>query len=511
MVSVHSGVMSSPTSFSYTTKPLSLTVHLSSPARSYTLTQLPLLLLSFLLLLLLLYLMLPPWLVTLTKYLTYLTLPASLLYLTYKHLLTPTSPSTRKPVYPSYYEAPGGHKSCISWQVDPAEQERIDRLRGPSHASQLPPSPEQRLAAVLEEDEAAADHPRPSTSAKTVEEHKEREEDAAVRLSAEEKARKAVHYSRVHAELIQTEVTYTSSLRACVDCYILPLQQKCNAGELKLTPADASTLFSNLTAILSFHLLLLSDLQATSPPSIGQVFLKYADYLKMYSAYISNYSASLTLVSRLSSQSAFNRFLTAQRQRPQAHGLDLMSYLIQPIQRIPRYEMLLTQLVRFAPYPSAADGLSQALTKVHAIACLVNERKREAENASLVLEIQHRMRGREVRGGEAGLLQPSRKMVRVGEVRVVGKGRAGGKRLWVLLTDLLVVCKEDYEWKEDVRGRDVVGVEEGEGRGEVALRYKEKEGKGKEVRVVAALPDEEARQSWLISLRQFQQQSQGTK
>ena len=501
--------MSSSASFSYTNQPLSLTVHLSSPSRSYTLTQLPILALSSLLLLSLLYLMLPPWLVSLTKYLTYLTLPASLLYLTYRHLLSLPSSSTRKaqPIYPSYYEAPGGHKSCISWQVDPAEQERIDRLRGPSHPPAHPATtPEQRLAAVLEEDapNPAPSHPSPL---KPTEEHKEREEDTTAREAAEEKARRTVHYSRVHAELIQTEVTYTSSLQACVDNYIQPLQQRVNSGELKLSPTDVSVLFSNLTAILAFHLLLLADLRTASPPTVGSVFNKYADYLKMYSAYISNYSHSLTLVSKLSSNAAFTRFLSTQRARPTTHGLDLMSYLIQPIQRIPRYEMLLSQLVRFAPYDSAADSLGLALSKVHAIACLVNERKREAENASLVLEIQHRMKGR--KGGGEGLLQPSRKMVRVGEVKVVGgggRGGKGGKRVWVLLTDLMVVCKEDYEWVGDVRARDVVGVEEGEGKGEVALRYLDKEGKGKEVRMVAVMADEEARQSWLISLKQFQQQ-----
>ena len=491
-------------SFSYTSKPVSITLHLCSPPRAYTLQQLPLLLLLSSILLLTLSLMLPPWLLTIAKHLSFLASTASLAYLSYASL-QPSSPSPSSPptIFPSYYAAPGGHKSCISWQVDPAEQERIDRLQ--SAAPHPPSSSEQRLTTLLEQDDED-DAPAPR---KPREEHKERVEDTRAREATEEKARKATAYQRVHAELLHTEQTYTKSLQSAVDCYLLPLQQRVNSGELKLTTQDASTLFSNLSAILSFHLLLQADLASTPADHVGEVFLKYADYLKMYTVYVSNYSQCLALVSKLSMQKDFARFLSTQRNGRNSGGLDLMSYLIQPIQRIPRYEMLLTQLVKFAPYASAGQSLSSALTKIHGIALLVNERKREAENASFILEIQHRMKGREVK---ESLLQPSRKLVRVGEVlmaRMEGEGKKAkrGKAkqvVWVLLTDLLVMCKEDYEWREEVRARDVVRVEDAEGKA-VGVVWKEKDGKGKEVSAVVELADEEGKQSWLCSLRQYQQ------
>ena len=87
--------------------------------------------------------------------------------------------------------------------------------------------------------------------------------------------------------------------------------------------------------------------------------------------------------------------------------------------------MLLQQLIKYAPYKQAADTLTTALNKVHAIAVLVNERKREAENASIILEIQHTIKNR---ASNEPLLQPSRKMVKMGEVSVAvreGGGEAG--------------------------------------------------------------------------------------
>ena len=177
------------------------------------------------------------------------------------------------------------------------------------------------------------------------------------------------------------------------------------------------------------------------------------------------------------------------------------------IQRIPRYEMLLQQLVKYAPYKAAADSLTSALNKVHAVAVLVNERKREAENASIILEIQHTIKNRDVK---ETLLQPSRKMVKMAELTVLvresdGKRVAGGgkRSVWVLLTDVLVVCKEDYEWREEVKGRDVLRVSEGDGR-QVEVTWRE-EGKKKDQRMVAEVDSEDERQSWLQALRAYQQ------
>ena len=174
--------------------------------------------------------------------------------------------------------------------------------------------------------------------------------------------------------------------------------------------------------------------------------------------------------------------------------------------------MLLQQLIKYAPYKQAADSLTSALNKVHAVAVLVNERKREAENASIILEIQHTIKNRDVK---ESLLQPSRKMVKMAEVSVIvreSEGRratgGGGKRsVWVLLTDVLVVCKEDMEWREEVKGRDVLRVSEGDGR-QVEVTWREEGKKSKEQRMVAEVDSEEERQAWLEALNRYQQSTQ---
>lgn len=174
--------------------------------------------------------------------------------------------------------------------------------------------------------------------------------------------------------------------------------------------------------------------------------------------------------------------------------------------------MLLQQLVKYAPYKQSADSLTSALNKVHTIAVLVNERKREAENSSIILEIQHTIKNRD---SKESLLQPSRKMIRMSEVSVTqresegggGKrvsGGSGRRGVWVLLTDVLVVCKEDYEWREEVKGRDVLSVGEGDGK-QVEIVWREEGKKSKEQRMVAEVDSESERQAWLEALRRYQQ------
>ena len=177
--------------------------------------------------------------------------------------------------------------------------------------------------------------------------------------------------------------------------------------------------------------------------------------------------------------------------------------------------MLLQQLIKYAPYKQATDSLTSALNKVHAVAVLVNERKREAENASIILEIQHTIKNRDVK---ESLLQPSRKMVKMAELTVLvreseGKKVAGGggkRSVWVLLTDVLVVCKEDYEWREEVKGRDILQVIEGEGR-QVEVTWREEGKKSKEQRMVAEVESEEEKDSWLQALRGYQQSAAAQK
>ena len=93
-----------------------------------------------------------------------------------------------------------------------------------------------------------------------------------------------------------------------------------------------------------------------------------------------------------------------------------MAYLIMPIQRIPRYVMLLSDLLKHTD-PSHPDykQLEQAVTKVEGVARYINEKKREDENMKRLLVINKSIEGT----FEDPLVQPHRKFVREGALELV--------------------------------------------------------------------------------------------
>jgi len=105
-----------------------------------------------------------------------------------------------------------------------------------------------------------------------------------------------------------------------------------------------------------------------------------------------------------SNQSALS---TAQRKRikgylkrcrvsPRHSQLNLEAYLLLPIQRIPRYKMLLEQLVRSTPPKpnSYDDPLDRALNEIAGLAMNMNEGKRDAEWRKKLVQWQSRIRGK---------------------------------------------------------------------------------------------------------------------
>ena len=93
-----------------------------------------------------------------------------------------------------------------------------------------------------------------------------------------------------------------------------------------------------------------------------------------YSEYASNHSAAMQVLSRLSDNSKFTSFLAKASQNPLCRGHTLESLLILPIQRIPRYRLLLQELLKHTP-PSHPDAppLNQSLAITCDVALHVNE------------------------------------------------------------------------------------------------------------------------------------------
>uniref|UniRef100_A0A4W3J5E4 Rho guanine nucleotide exchange factor 25 n=1 Tax=Callorhinchus milii TaxID=7868 RepID=A0A4W3J5E4_CALMI len=164
--------------------------------------------------------------------------------------------------------------------------------------------------------------------------------DAAHELN-EEKRKSARRKEFIMAELIQTEKAYVRDLRECLETYLWEM----TSGVDEIPPGIVNKdniIFGNMPEIYEFHNnIFLKELEKYEqlPEDVGHCFVTWADKFHMYVTYCRNKPDSTQLI--LEHAGAY--FDEIQ----QRHGLanSISSYLIKPVQRITKYQLLLKELL----------------------------------------------------------------------------------------------------------------------------------------------------------------------
>ncbi|KFQ13277.1 FYVE, RhoGEF and PH domain-containing protein 2, partial [Leptosomus discolor] len=90
-------------------------------------------------------------------------------------------------------------------------------------------------------------------------------------------------------------------------------------------------------------------------PRIGDVIQKLAPFLKMYGEYVKNFDKAVELITVWSEKSPpFQELIADIQRRKVCANLTLQHHMLEPVQRIPRYELLLKEYVRKLP-PESPD------------------------------------------------------------------------------------------------------------------------------------------------------------
>jgi len=142
----------------------------------------------------------------------------------------------------------------------------------------------------------------------------------------------------------------------------------------------------------------MSDLENNMEAKLGDLFLRRAATFKLYSNYVNNYDlAEMTMHECLRKYKPFAQFLEEVSDRLLEEGLrqtDLASHLILPIQRLPRYSLLLADLIKHSDADPSSSGyafIQNALLEINRITNVVNENKRIEEFRERANEIGKRL------------------------------------------------------------------------------------------------------------------------
>ncbi|XP_042875090.1 uncharacterized protein LOC122255220 [Penaeus japonicus] len=159
---------------------------------------------------------------------------------------------------------------------------------------------------------------------------------------------------RVARELLDTEKKYCKTLWTIQDTFAEPLKK---AGIL--SHKDITTLFpEEVYQLYDKHCLLQHQLRERLAswkwqPLVGDIVARFTDprhtdVLRLYTAYVNDFPEVLKTFHKLCRTSQpFTKFIKSCLEQPACGGLDLGAFLLTPVQRVPRYILLMKQLLKY--------------------------------------------------------------------------------------------------------------------------------------------------------------------
>ncbi|XP_040567429.1 triple functional domain protein isoform X3 [Lepeophtheirus salmonis] len=175
----------------------------------------------------------------------------------------------------------------------------------------------------------------------------------------EEKRKSARRKEFIMAELLETERSYVKDLETAISSFLGPMKTSPDSvpGPLK---GKEDIIFGNVEEILGFHKsIFLKELEKyeSMPEDVGHCFVTWALKFDSYVTYCTNKPHSTAL---LVATSGTKYFENLQRQKNLEHPI--AAYLIKPVQRITKYQLLLKDLLSCCDVDNEIkDGLEVCL------------------------------------------------------------------------------------------------------------------------------------------------------
>lgn len=249
---------------------------------------------------------------------------------------------------------------------------------------------------------------------------------------------------KIVEELLKTERAYVTKLHLVDQVFHFKVIVENQA--YNFFSADViQQIFSNIKSIYQFHHdFMCPQLEKRMKnwnlePRIGDLMKKNAPFLKLYSEYVKNFDNAMNLMNECTEKyPRFAAIVKEIQQGPDCANLTLQHHMLEPIQRVPRYELLLKDYLKHLPEDSPdRKDTEEALQKVTEAASHSNEAMNKIEKFRKLLEVHQSL------GQSFDLISPTRELVREGRVTKIS-ARSGEKqeRYLFLFNDLMLVCSE---------------------------------------------------------------------
>lgn len=249
---------------------------------------------------------------------------------------------------------------------------------------------------------------------------------------------------RLANELLMTERSYVAVLYLIDQVFHFRVDQE-NRAHHMFPQETVHQMFSNIKSIYKFHHdHLLPQLEERmkvwdNKPRIGDIMKEFAPFLKLYTEYVKNFDSAMSLINATQAKNTrFAAIMQEIHQMPECGNLTLTHHMLSPIQRIPRYELLLKDyLKKLSEDSDDKQDTEKALHLVSTAANHANEAMKKISQFQQLLEIQENI------SGAVDLVSPTRELLKEGKVHKIS-ARSGSvnhqERYLFLFSDVLLLC-----------------------------------------------------------------------
>uniref|UniRef100_A0A7S1KQ27 DH domain-containing protein n=1 Tax=Percolomonas cosmopolitus TaxID=63605 RepID=A0A7S1KQ27_9EUKA len=271
--------------------------------------------------------------------------------------------------------------------------------------------------------------------------------------------------TNILAELLSTEQDYVKLLRLIETHFYEPIRQ-----EGLMSEPEQRQIFGNVQMVRQINEMFLQELEfilikgdtpnsgapTNTSPTPTQQFYTWKQFeqvielisrvfvsFKLYCGYIGSYQLSIVQLNAVLKKNGtlreFLRRVESELKNTKIRSSRLHSLLVTPIQRPPRYLLLIEQLLKVTDAESHSHNeLQKALSLIREICDYLNRQNGVIENSMKMLELQEQLQINH-------LIHPSRKFL--GEARNVDKlkknGRsAKGNGVLYIFNDLFLFCQK---------------------------------------------------------------------
>ncbi|XP_070785236.1 FYVE, RhoGEF and PH domain-containing protein 6-like [Enoplosus armatus] len=334
---------------------------------------------------------------------------------------------------PEYMNLPF-HSARLGWPHDPdAADSDIYEVQDPYHRYQDHEYESGWLSQDVhseEEEIHSSDEDNSSTSSK---EHL----DVADRQQEDEmKRKKVVHIAQ---EIMSSEKVFVDVLKLLhIDFRDAVATATRQNGKPVVDERILSQILYYLPQLYQLNRDLLRELEErvahwSDHQRLSDIFVQKGPYLKMYSTYIREFDNNVALLDeQCRKNTAFAAVVREFEMSPRCASLALKHYLLKPVQRIPQYQLLLTDYLKNLPEDSEDYKDTQAaLSIVKEVANHANDIMKQGDNFQKLMQIQYSL------NGHHEIVQPGRVFLKEGTLMKLSR-KVMQPRMFFLFNDALM-------------------------------------------------------------------------